>query len=414
MRNLVLIHLESLNLMNYRMNRNLFPMLRGLEKKSLSFNKYFSTATSTLMVIGDLLYGGLEQYECCESLDDIPEKYLYQSSLFDDLKRRGYETNIYIYPNGGDRESAERRHIAGFDNEMILITDYLDYLDALGSAMCEDKPFALMACNYISNLALNHYTQNSLYSSGIRRWKRGYQFMDQCVQDIWALLEKKKLLQNTTVIFYGDHGDEYWQHDFRGGLTHAIEPYARLTWTPMWIYDSRLQPGETNRLMSTIDIRIIAEYLLDNSGEIIDIDNGCERKYAVSRSAYATQPVREVTFNKAYSLTDGKYFMLVNVKGLEFYDIEMDPECQNNLLELFLLENGELKYNFALDNVLGFHYKDFMNEKSIRELRQKFYFYQEKLHKEVEKLYLAAGRKDYACEMNFGKICEKRVRRNFQ
>ena len=407
MRNLVLIHLESLNLMNYRMNKELFPTLQQLEKKSMSFQKYFSTATSTLRVIGDLLFGGLEQYEQCESLDFIPEEYPYQSSLFDELKGRGYETNIYIYPDGGDRESAERRHIAGFENEMVLITQYQEYLEALEAAMCEDKPFALMACNYISNLALNQHIQNSHCISGIYKWKRGYQYMDQCVQDIWDILERKHLLQNTTVIFYGDHGDEYWQHDLRGGLTHATEPYARLVWTPMWIYDNRLQAKETVRLTSTIDLKNIIEYLLDGSPEEIIIEKCRERHYALSRSAYAAQPVRETTFNKGYSLTDGKYFMLVSSRGLELYNIEMDPECQNNFLNFFILEDETLRYNLELDKNLNFHYRDFMDEKSIRELRQKFYFFQEKLKQEVTRLYAAAGRKEKMCEMNFGKICGK-------
>lgn len=414
MQNLVLIHLESLNLMNYRMNRELFPNLYRLENNSLSFEKYFSSATSTLMVIGDLLYGGLEQYEQCESLDYIPEEYPFQSSLFDELKSRGYATNIFIYPGGGDRESAERRHIAGFQNEMILISEYQEYLRALEKAMCKNRPFALMACNYGSNLSLNYYMRNSQHISGISRWKNGYQFIDQCVQDIWEILEKKDLLQNTTVIFYGDHGDEYWQHDFRGGLTHAIEPYARLTWTPMWVYDSRLKAGEFRRLTSTIDIRKIAEYLLDFNHKAIKVEDRWKRRYILSRSAYAAQPVRETTFNKAYSLTDGKYLMLVSTRGMELYDVEMDPECHNNFLEFFYFEDDVLRYNSKLDRNLSFHYQEFMDEKTIRELRQKFYFFRQRLKQEVKHLYVAAGREVNLCEMNFEKISEKRSFGNCQ
>ena len=73
MKNLLIIHLESLNNYNFLLNKYLFPFLNEIETQSVSFKKYFSTATSTLMTIGDLLYGGMDQYETSSSLDDAPE-----------------------------------------------------------------------------------------------------------------------------------------------------------------------------------------------------------------------------------------------------------------------------------------------------------------------------------------------------
>ena len=70
MRNLLLIHLESLNDTNYQTNKELFPTLRKWEQKSLSFSRYFSTATSTLMVLSDLAYGGMLHNEPCDGLAD--------------------------------------------------------------------------------------------------------------------------------------------------------------------------------------------------------------------------------------------------------------------------------------------------------------------------------------------------------
>ena len=70
-KNLLLLHLESLNLLNYKMNRDLFPTVSELEKKCKTFENYYSTATSTLMVVGDLLYGGMNLYEGCDSRKSI-------------------------------------------------------------------------------------------------------------------------------------------------------------------------------------------------------------------------------------------------------------------------------------------------------------------------------------------------------
>ncbi len=81
MRNILIIHLESLNRNNFLLNRNLFPFLSSIESVSVSFTKYFSTATSTLMTIGDILYGGMDQYESSTTLDDVPETYLYKKQF---------------------------------------------------------------------------------------------------------------------------------------------------------------------------------------------------------------------------------------------------------------------------------------------------------------------------------------------
>ena len=64
-RNLLIIHLESLNLINYRVNRELFPNLHKWEQQSLSFSKYYSTATSTYMVMSDMAYGDMDHHESC-------------------------------------------------------------------------------------------------------------------------------------------------------------------------------------------------------------------------------------------------------------------------------------------------------------------------------------------------------------
>ena len=80
-RNLILVHLESLNNVLYRMNPSFFPTIRKIEADSVFFSRYFSTATSTLMVLADIFYGGMEQYEQCTSLEDIPQNYIYSSSL---------------------------------------------------------------------------------------------------------------------------------------------------------------------------------------------------------------------------------------------------------------------------------------------------------------------------------------------
>ncbi len=403
-RNLLLIHLESLNMEIYGLHRHWFPTLKEVEKKSVFFDKYFSTATSTLMVLEDLLYGGMEQYEQGDSLAYIPEDYVYQTSLFDDLKKIGYHTGLYIYLDHPDWEIAEKKHLAGFDNQIILrCDDYKEYLQTFEKEVEQDS-FAIMACSYLTNLAFNCYVYADEWKSGADNWRAGYDHLDQNVKDLLQILEKKNKLESTVVILYGDHGDDYWTHGGHKGLAHAIEPYASLIHTPLFILDSTTSDGERNeRLINTIDLRTLIYQIITretNWEREIDLK---KRVYSISRNEYAAQPLRKDSFNKSYCITDGKYLLMVSNDGLCLYDIEMDFGCHNNLLRFFDLYDGMIKINSALINEYSFHFVSYMNQKQIRVLRQKFYYLCAKLYQEVKNLYVAGKRSesDMLSEMRF-------------
>lgn len=383
----------------------MFPVLNEIEKHSIIFDQYYATATSTLMVIGDLLYGGMNLYEGCATLADVPTEYCYESSLFDDLKKEGYDTGIYIYPEGGDRESAEARHLAGFNHKMELISNYSEYMNVFEKKM-NHEPFALMACNYISNISLNNYVDVTNFGADAGYWEAGFRCMDHCCGMLLELLKDKRLMSNTIIVMYGDHGDDYWGHGMHSGLTHAIEPNSLLIHTPLLICDGghRESPEHDPRLIQTSDLRELIGCLLGGSS-IADLP---KRQYVISRNAYAAQPVRPESFNKAYSVTDGRYFLIVSNKGLEFYDSRMDPACLNNILRFFIYENGILKENSDNVTMLGFHFPSYWNSREQRILRQKFYELIKVLYCEVLELYIVGGcdEKQMREEMHFNGIAQ--------
>lgn len=396
MKNYLFLHLESLNLINYRMNIDLFPNLHKIEMMCKSYNRYYSTATSTLMVIGDVVYGGMEQYEPCESLGATLDSYYYKSSLFDDLAADGYNTKLYIYPEGGDRYTAEKRHIAGFKNRMVLECKYEDYLKKIEDVFSKE-PFALMACNYISNVSLNSYIDINEYSEEMTQWEAGFRKLDKCVGDIWNLLETKNLLRNTCVFLYGDHGDDFWGHGMHSGLTHAIEPNQLLVNTPLFIYDSeQIDKIDSYEIVQSIDFRgYINRTRKQEKGEFT------KNKYAFARSEYAAQPLRENSFNKAYSITDGQYIMMVSSNGLEMFDTRMDYACHNNLLRFFYIDKDILKFKRETLVKLGFHYRDFMDARQQRLIRDKYYELRKELIVKTERLYDLANKDNLFSEMKF-------------
>lgn len=388
-KNLMLLHLESLNTTFYKIHRELFPFISNLEKRCIVFDNYFSTATSTLMVLGDLVYGGMEQYEQCNSLDYIPSYYPYSVSLFDELKEKGYKTGIYIFPNGGDRESAEKRHLIGFNNEMILKKDYSEFLGALEQDM-EKEPFALMACNYISNLSFNEFVPSCVSGSGYDNWKRGYEFLDSSIKDIFELLERKRVLDSTLVVLYGDHGEDYWTHGLHGGLTHGIEPLAGMIHTPLFVFDNSLcTECRIESLINTTDMKELIGVGLEDIENLINYTD--VREYSVARNEYAAQPLRIESFNKSYSVTDGEFLLCVSNAGMELYNIYQDYSCHNNLLKFFVMQGDLITFDKAKEEELRFHLYAFFNSEQIRLIRQKFYYLKSHLYEEVKKLYLTGN-----------------------
>lgn len=408
MKNLLIIHLESLNRNNFLLNRNMFPFISEIEAHSVSFQRYFSTATSTLMTIGDLLYGGMDQYETAETLDDVPENYVYKSSLMDDLKSLGYHTGIYVYPDGNNRESAEEKHLAGFQNQMLLKRDYQEYLDAFSEGM-KKPPFALMSCDYISNSSFNKYALEGDEYDGFKKWDAGYRAMDEHVQDLFELLEKNGVSDSTVVLFYGDHGDDYWTHAFRCGMTHAIEPNALLTHTPFFVHDPQMcGKGITDydTLLSAVDVRKLVMDTLDPQKNWLHELKRTGRKYVFSRSAYAAQPIGNTRYFKGYAVCDGTYLLLVSPEGMAMYHILMDSDCHNNLLSHFYIEDGRLVDDLSDPEYYPEAIWGFWREPTRRKVRQTFYFLKEILYKETLRTYMVGGRSEESMneEMDFAHI----------
>ncbi len=421
MRNLVLVHLESLNSITCHLHKGACPTLREWEGKSLSFSRYFSTATSTLMVVSDLVYGGLLQYEPCENMRSVPDAYCCQSSLLDDLKKDGYRVRAVNYPAapGSDVPKANERHFVGFDIAMECMDSYEAYMQALDEAMTAEAPFAVLACNYIGNIGYYGYMQHTAEQSGFELWESACVQRDQCVKDLLDILKRKGLTDNTTIIFYGDHGDDICAHGRHKGLLHVFEPYASLIHTPFWIYDSRIRPGETDRLCDTTDIRSMVERLLHTpetgEGKLKVEELGLpDRKYSLSRSGYAAQKVRERSFHKGYGVTDGTFLFLAGDQGMELYHIWMDEGCQHNLLDYFDFSEGALRRNRGACNGIGYHIKAVLDEKALQQTEAVFYAFRKELMRGVEELYRYADSPYFALEIDCENIhygWEERERR---
>lgn len=412
MRNLVLIHLESLNSMNYRINREFFQTLYRWEREALSFTNYYATASSTLMVASDLAFGGIIQNEPSRRLTDKLEKYCYENSFLDVLKEKGYRIGAYSYPpdgmgDTGDTEGVNHKNFIGYTVRMEEKDSYDKYLSAIDETMTKDKPFAVWACNYVSNVSYNRYMPTKESQTSLERWEHSYRYMDRCVDEILCMVERKGLLNNTTILVYGDHGDDFYTHGKHKGLAHAIEPYAELIHTPLWIYDARFQEGACiNRLINTTDIRDIVEQLLSLPDRELSVGElGLpERQYSFARNVYAAQMLKAGSFNKGYCLTDGKFMLMAGNTGMQLFQIEMDPTCHHNLLDYFILEEDEPVLNERMYKDLKYHFKSVIDEGALSQIKHVFSSFRKHLREEVFRLYQYAECEECFSEIDFHKI----------
>lgn len=400
-KNIILLHLESVNNIIYRMNPQLFPNIMRIEREGLSFRKCFSTATSTWMVISDLLNGGLDQYEGCHELAEKPESFCYES-LLDEFYGKGYRIGAFVHPFFELHQLREQLFF-GRNVEQKNYVSYSDFLNAYKEVMTGKEKYCILISNFLSNISCNSYTALGHRRTGKKRWEDGYRCLDDMVGDVFQILKETGQEENTIVVLYGDHGDEFWGHGYHMGLTHAIEPIAPLIHTPLIIWENGKYGGEmSDKLICTVDIKEMIERMV--RGEMPE--SGLQRSFAYTRSAFAAQPVREGSFNKSYCVTDGTTLLLVSSKGLEMYDLNMDPACNFNMLHMFEMVEDRIGFREEAAAGYRFHFVDLMDENQKRYIRQTFYYLRPYLYRYAVERYEAGKRSEAEmnCEMNFHKI----------
>ena len=407
MKNLALIHLESLNVLNYRINKELYPALEKWENRSIVFENYYASATSTLMLLSDMAYGGLLQNEPCQGIRWRMDRFFYTNSFLDRLKEGGYRIlAIACPPNPKDVNAVNRNHFIGRSVDLEESESFDEMMDKIEELTTAKGPFVLWACSYVSNVSYNSTAAGGEALIGIDRWKNGYFCVDRQVNAIMELFSDRGLLSDTTIVFYGDHGDEIYTHGLHGGLTHVVEPYSTMTHTPLFLYDARFQSGKIEELVSTVDLAGIIETVLglpEKPLKKTDIPLP-RRTYAISRNLFAAQNVYEDIFEKAYSVTDGRFLLMAGNHGLEMYETKMDPTCHHDLLDYFDLVDGQILLDHNFLRGLKYHFPYVFDNASLETITERFNTLLPILKTEVENLYEYAGCRHRLVEIDFSHI----------
>lgn len=396
MKNVVLFHLESLNNLFYLMHPECFPNLLELANNGTSFSKYYSSATSTLMVITDLFFQDTNQFENSTYLEDIYSITPVKKSFTDSFYNNGYNLHYFVIGKNIDYGS-EPAEV--FVNKVSPYFKY-NYFESPKNIYSEleniinEKPFFLFVQDDESHISQIHTYEDNSDLSSYELYKYRYKRIDEAIGQIIKALKDNNIFDDTIIMLYGDHGDELYWHNLYEGYTHAIEPYSNLIYCPLIVHGA---PGDLqekrSQLLTTTNLGDMLLYSADLK------ESFSNTAYVFSRNLFRNQGLCLDKFNKSYSVTDGNYLLIVSNNGLEMYMNTIDYSSKCNILNFFKLKNNKIYYNSVFDFLMSSHYKYFMTKKTIEDITAEFSLLREKLYEHLLELYDRKIR-----DMNFVKI----------
>lgn len=336
-RNLLILHLESVSWQTLRAFPEAFPHLTALLREARSFRWHFSSATSTQMAVAAVLHGNDREMDAAPVVAPPVGR---RPSLFSQLEEAGYRAAFLCATHYPAKPMLE---LLAASLPPPWSTNDFGALLARFEALVQAPPFAIYAWNLVphivADLALAPYARSleDLVAGGCA-------VADTLVGALLEILRRHDLLEATTVVAFGDHGDDYWTHGFKGGLLHGLEPYSALVHTPLAIRDPALPPGEDERLASSVDIAPTCLDLLGlpagprTAGAGASLRGASERTVAFAQNYTASQPDtdwRDV--RRAFAALDRAHCLMVTGRGLALFNHRLDPGCQTNLLHHFTL-----------------------------------------------------------------------------
>lgn len=455
-KNLILIHLESISSTIFWQYREELKTIWRMWRQSYVYNRFYSAGTSTEMCIEYLLSGNATTSDWVSFFD---QKKFPTARVFEELHRLGPSSLAsYLHFAGYGKANRVYSVFEGFDVNAVTRTfqsvtgpsqDELLPIarSALAEAKMDGKPFLFQFTMSITHITAKDRVKEAAETFS-DRFRLAYLRLDNAVNAFLQMLAEFKLLADSVIVFYGDHGDELWMHGLNKGWCHVITPYASQCWTPLFIYEHGVPPGSTNQLASTIDLmqtllkRLVPDFVPEecrlndtwtnrfgdapsfavpplypktgtlaayNDVPFHGIDLGAEnRELAFSQNLYALQQeYNDVgkALVKGYAVTDGVYRVTVTSGGdspreggLEFFCDPLDPTSGRNLLDFFKLDvNGDIKEFYPPPEAVADEFSRVFNPEAVSHLIEMFQKLKAALYRHIR------DKEDYARKLNDGR-----------
>ena len=373
MKNIVVIHLESLNNAFLFQNSNIFPNIMKWKEKSIFFNNYYSTATSTIMTISDFMYGNSQCHEKSTSLVDFKLDLNYET-WDEGLREELNSKKIIIYPVLDWKYDAVniKKIMKVSVNQINEYQKYQKFQEAISNSIRIMDGELLYIYDW-SSLRMKQNCEVS-YNNWNEYYFNQYRQIDTTLGFIFEELQANNKLKDTIVVAYGDHGDDIYSYGKNNGFTHAIAPYPNIVKVPLMIYSEKLCTRELNNLICTYDIGNVLKSLYTNQDVIIN------RKYVFSRNLFPLQ--KSDILEKSYAVTNGVYLLLISSKGLKMYMCNFMGQNIFNILNWYELKKGK---NLVLKKNSNMHFQRLIADQK-EDIENNFYLLRNFLCKEIRQM----------------------------
>ncbi len=366
MKNLVVIHLESLSSKLYNVFAEDMPFISSLKKRSIDYTSCFSTSTSTEMTkIGLFMQD--------KTLGDDLELFLQKNinikgteSIFSRLEKKfNYNTLGIVYSEEKEKawsvwEDTFKEFISDMNDEDLLF-------QKLGNLAnnAKTEPFAFYLHDFYPHIELGKPAKKG--SNTFLEWQqKGFQHIDNLVKKIYEQLKTAEILDDTLFVFFGDHGDDSWTHSYHPHHVHGFIPHSTQIHIPYFLFSEKGDSAKISELYSLSEGSMtILEELGCNSNGFEPTSNVIVNdkigKVVFSQNLFTNQ-FPKAFMEKGYAVVSDNYILVSSQYGLEMYDWKHDPENQHNLLRFLYIKNGNLQ---IINETLKKRYTSFMFSEEI-------------------------------------------------
>lgn len=378
--NTIIIHLESISMIHLQQFQELYYRLYNLPIKRIWFNNFYSTSTSTIMAIADVLSGDMSKYETSLSPSRLKDSKPHILSL------------NKVIPNGKALfyppfwSSSDLISLKQLFPNFELFDSYSCFRNEIRNYLNNYNDYTLFIYDGSSSLAMleNSEANNESY---LEQWYKGKLCTIETVYFVIECLFASKLQDKVQLVIYGDHGNDFLTHKSGRGHTHCFEPYNDLTHVPLIYYHPRLDNQQVKKVFSMKNLyALIINGFCNNANSNFFTQFLYEQEsFACARNLYSMQNEAEIGLKKAYSITDGTYSLIVSSSGVEMYANSFDPTNHCNLLSYFTMQtNGMLVYKVSKGMSKQFSYV--INEKRAREIIDEYIILKSKLYEAIKEV----------------------------
>jgi arylsulfatase A-like enzyme len=183
-------------------------------------------------------------------------------------------------------------------------------------------------------------------------------YVDSQIGELRRALERAGLWERTLVIVSADHGEELLEHGFIG---HNEQVYQETAWIPLVMRFPRGTAPAGLRVPALVDLVDLAPTIADvfgvmgRGGSAAAFQGRSLLPSVLGAPGKAATVSRSIAKRPAYSLTDGRYKFLLDVRrgAQELYDLSLDAREQDDLGQrepLRLAAFREALQRFMLDH----------------------------------------------------------------